>query len=164
MPIPPDTADDACVAVAALARAYREADYRWELGGDWHDLQIGLPAPGLEMTHPDAGSFGFLSAWNPWSVERQPAENRAADHALHEALQETGKPFHAAFASAPNRSWREPSWLVMGLTLDSFDALVRRFGQLGSLWWRPGEPVRMRMDAQRPPDFDEDAYIDWLRP
>ncbi|MGI8561048.1 MAG: DUF3293 domain-containing protein [Luteimonas sp.] len=149
--------------IAALARAYLEADYRWELGGDWDDLRIGLPAPGLEMAHAGATSFGFVAAWNPWSIERVEADNREADHALHQLLLESGQPFRAAFASAPNRSWREPSWVVMGLPLQDFDALMRRFGQLGTLWWLPGEPVRLRMDAVRPPNFTDDAYIDWLQ-
>jgi hypothetical protein len=168
MPMSPDTdVDHARIRddrrIAHLARAYLDADYRWELGGDWHDLRIGLPAPGLEMAHADADSFGFIAAWNPHSIERPESENRADDHALHQALIESGRPFRAAFASAPNRSWREPSWVVMGLPLEDFDALMRRFGQLGTLRWRPGEPVRLRMDAARPQGFEDDAYVDWLQ-
>jgi hypothetical protein len=161
MPMPPDIAGDA--HIAWLARAYLDADYRWELDGGWHDLRIGLPAPGLELAHPEAASFGFVSAWNPYSRERPEADNRAEDHVLHQALIESGRPFRAAFASAPNRSWREPSWLVMGLALAEFDLLMRRFGQLGTLWWLPGDPVRLRMDAARPVDFADDEHVDWLQ-
>lgn len=157
-PVPPGDAE----RIAYLARAYLDADYRWELDGDWHDVRVGLPAPGLEMAHPDATSFGFISAWNPWSVERPEADNRAADHALHAALLASGKPFRAAFASAPNRSWREPSWVVMSMDAAGFDAMARQFGQLGSLWWQPGTSVRLRLHAARPDGFEGDGEIDWL--
>jgi hypothetical protein len=148
--------------ITYLARAYLDADYRWELDGDWHDVRVGLPAPGLEMAHPDATSFGFISAWNPWSIERAEADNRAADHALHDALLASGKPFRAAFASAPNRSWREPSWIVMSMGATEFDALARQFGQLGTLWWQPGTAVRLRLHAPRPPGFEGEREIDWV--
>lgn len=154
---------DAIARIAYLARAYLDADYRWELAGDWHDLRVGLPAPGLEMAHPDACSFGFLSAWNPFSVERPEEENRTADHALHDALLASGLPFRAGFASAPNRSWREPSWVTMGMAVEQFDALARQFGQLGTLWWGSSAPVRMRMHAARPDQMQDDHYIDWLK-
>lgn len=163
MPSPDPLPDLPPERIAGLAQAYLTADYRWELDGDWHDLRIGLQAPGLELAHPHASCFGMLSAWNPWSMERPELENRAADQELHEALAATGCGLRPAFASAPNRLWREPSWAVVGMPVEAFDALARRFRQLGTLWWRTGEAVRMRMDAAAPAGFDREAPIDWLR-
>lgn len=148
--------------LAFLARAYHDAEYRWELDGDWHDLRVGLPAPGVEMAYPDAGCFGLLSAWNPWSELRSETDNRAADHVLHERLAASGCTYRAAFASSPNRTWREPSWMAVGMPAEAFDALARDFGQLGTLWWPRGGNVRMRMDAARPQSSDV-PDIDWLR-
>ena len=148
-----------------LVRAYLAAEYRWQHGGDWHDLRIGLPAPALELLYPDAGSFGLLSAWNPRSVECTELANREADRALHQDLVVTDASFVAAFASASNRSWREPSWVVMGLPVERFDALSRKYGQLGTLWWTRGRPGRLRIDAVRPVDFaDDEEHVDWLQP
>src|SRR5690606_33311391 len=53
-----------------LATAYLEANYRWACSGDWHDIRIGLPVPGLALLYPGVGSFGLLSAWNPYSQPR----------------------------------------------------------------------------------------------
>lgn len=153
--------DDA--RLATLLRAYLAAEYRWQREGDWHDLVIGLPAPGLEMAYPRARSFGLISAWNPSSNERSVAENREADEMLCDALDAGGHFYLAAFSSARNRSWREPGWLVMDMDAAGYDALSRRFGQLGALWWPVGAPVRLRMDARRPPELDEDdRFVDWL--
>ncbi|MCA0393793.1 MAG: DUF3293 domain-containing protein [Proteobacteria bacterium] len=149
--------------VAELLHAFLAAEYRWQHDGGWHDIIIGLPTPGLELAFPDATTFGALSAWNPLSIERSRDENRLADEALHDALVASGHAYLPAFASARNRSWREPSWLVFGMGTDEFDALSRRFGQLGTLWWRPGTHVRLRMDATRPADMPDEPNVDWLK-
>lgn len=152
--------------VAGLLFAYLAADYRWQHDGHWHDLRIGLPAPGPELAYPDTDAFALLSAWDPQSVPRPEAANRRADQALHAALLASGRIFVPAFSSAPDRSWREPSWLVMDLAMDDLDALGRRFDQLGIVAWRRGEAVRLRMFAERPDRLDDPlerlAYVDWV--
>lgn len=147
-----------------LALAYLEGEYRWELDGCWHALAIGAqPVPEFMRAHPNARSFGLLSAWNPQSVERPETLNREADAALQAALEATGLAHGPAFAAARNRSWREPGWLVLDMPPSTLDALARRFGQLGTLHWERGGPVRLRMYAALPgrgaglPDC-----IDWL--
>ncbi len=152
--------------VAGLLFAYLAADYRWQRDGHWHDLRIGLPAPGPELAYSDAGNFALLSAWDPQSVPRPEAVNRRADQALHDALLASGRTFVPAFSSAPDRSWREPSWLVMDLEQDDLDALGRRFGQLGMVVWRKGEAVRLRMLSPRPDGLEDPlerlAFVDWV--
>ena len=49
------------------------------------------------------------------------------------------------------------------MQVEPFDALARRFGQLGTLWWRRESPVRLRMDARRPEGLEGDSDVDWLR-
>lgn len=148
--------------VAELMHAYLTADYRWERGGHWHDVSIGLPTPGLELAYPDVASFGMLSAWNPHSVPREEHINRRQDDALQVDLAAAGTVFLPAFASAPNRTWREPSWLVFDMAPHDFDALVRRYGQLGSLWWRATDPVRLRMMATQPEGLPDELHVDWI--
>ncbi|MDC7806604.1 DUF3293 domain-containing protein [Luteimonas sp BLCC-B24] len=153
--------DDA--RLITLLHAYLAARYRWQSRSDWHDVIIGLPTPGLDLRYPDVPSYGLLSAWNPLSVPRSATENRRADKALEAELGATGLPCIPAFASAADRSWREPSWIVFGMPVEAFDALARRFGQLGTLWWRRECPVRLRMDARRPDGLEGDRDVDWLR-
>lgn len=148
---------------ATLLRAYLDADYRWEFDGQWRHLRIGTLEPAVEARFPDVNRFGLLSAWNPRSVERAPTENRAADDTLHLRLAHGGLSYRPAFSSARDRTWREPSWLVMGMSMEAFDALARRFGQLGTLWWQRGGQVRLRMYATRPTDCGDDSCVDWVK-
>jgi len=148
--------------IAELFAAYLDADYRWELGGGWHPLAIGAPAPEIEQAFPDATRFGLLSAWNPQSVALPEAANREADERLHGFLHASGHPFRPGFSAARNRSWREPSWVVMDMAMPAFDTATRRFGQLGTLAWDRGEPVRLRMHAARPATVAPHPAVDWL--
>jgi len=148
--------------IETLLGAYLDADYRWELDGDWHRMRIGSTAPQVDLAFPEATRFGLVSAWNPFSVERPEHENRAADDALHFQLADSHLAYRPAFSSGWDRSWREPSWLVVGMPVQTFDTLARRFGQMGTLWWRRGEPVRLRMYAPRPLDHPGHPHVDWV--
>jgi hypothetical protein len=130
-----------------LLSAYLEADYRWHVGGQWQPLRVGEAAPTIEAAYPQARRFGLVSAWNPHSRSRPETENRSQDAALCKALADSGCEFTPAFGSGLNRTWREPSWGVLDMNADDFDALGRRFGQLGTLWWPRGATVRLRMYA-----------------
>ena len=78
------------VRIATLLDAYCSADYRWELERQWRSLQIGQKTPDLEAAFPDCAWFGLLSAWDPQSLPRAEAANRADDEALHTALLASG--------------------------------------------------------------------------
>lgn len=146
----------------ALLHAYLAARYRWRAPADWQDLAIGRPAPLIELHYPDAESFGLLSAWNPMSQLRPARENRRADRALKAELAASGLHHVPALARAPDHGWREAGWLVSGMPADAFDRLIRRFGQLGALWWSRGTAVRLRIDARRPDGLAGDGDVDWL--
>lgn len=149
--------------IAELVHAYLAAEYRWELDGDWLNLRLGETAPDVAGRFPDAAQFGLLSAWDPWSIQRPDAVNRDADQALQRDLLDSGRIFRPAFSSAVNRSWREPSWLVVDMPMAEFDALSRRYGQLATLFWSAREAIRMRIDASPPFELQGHPACNWLR-
>jgi hypothetical protein len=149
--------------VAELLDAYLLADYRWELDGEWRWIRIGERAPEVEAAFPGAHCFALLSAWDPYSVPREKAVNRREDAELHRLIAESAYNSRAAFSSATDRSWREPSWLVIDLPTHELDALGRRFGQLGTVAWDRGRAVRLRMDAAPPPGYEAFPCVDWLK-
>lgn len=149
--------------VAELLDAYLLADYRWELDGEWRWFRVGEPAPEIEAAFPRAQYFALLSAWDPHSNVRDKAVNRREDAELHRLIAEGAWNSRAAFSSAPDRTWREPSWLVLDMPAVELDVLARRFGQLGTLSWEPGRAVRLRMDAAPPPGYEAFPCVDWLK-
>jgi len=148
--------------ITALAHAYLAADYRWERDGHWREIVIGEAAPALDAQYPDAQEFGLLSAWNPHSVVRPDRANRVADDALQAELAGSGLAFRPGFAAARNRSWKEPGWVVMDMPVLELDALGQRFGQLGTLYWRRGEPVRLRLYHGQPRGWTGSPWVDWI--
>ena len=149
--------------ISALVDAYLKADYRWELDGNWRRFHVGAPATEIEEAFPDAERFALVSAWDPHSIPRDEAANRAEDETLHQLIAGMSYPRRPGFSSAPDRTWREPSWLAIGMPTGVLDALARRFGQLGTLGWERGQPVRLRMDAAPPPGQAGHDCVDWLK-
>ncbi|MBL8262133.1 MAG: DUF3293 domain-containing protein [Xanthomonadaceae bacterium] len=150
--------------IAHLATSYLAADYRWELDGVWLRLAIGQLAPEVDTAFPDAGRFGLMTAANPGQHMRADIDNRSADRALQRRMDELGLRYRPAFVSAPNRVWRAYNWLLVAPDVDAFDTLARDFGQIGTLLWSRGTPVRLRMQASAPRACAGTAWVDWSDP
>lgn len=148
--------------VAALPAMFMAADYKWELGGQWSSIRIGEPAPELDAAFPEAKRFGMTTAANPGQILRADNDNRNGDEALQQALTRLGLTHRPAFVAAPSRIWKAYNWLVVDPDEATFDVLTREFGQIGSLLWLRGQPVRLRMRTRRPQTVAEHAYIDWV--
>ncbi len=148
--------------IAALPAVFMAADYKWELDGLWSSIRIGKPAPELDATFPDARRFGMTAAANPGQIIRADADNRRGDRALQQALTRLGLMHRPAFVAAHSRIWKAYNWLVIDPDEAIFDALTRDFGQIGSLLWLRGQPVRLRMRARRPESVAEHAHVDWV--
>jgi Protein of unknown function (DUF3293) len=148
--------------IATLPAIYLAADYKWELHGQWLPLRIGEPAPALDDAYPSARRFGMMTAANPAHIARSEAENRSADRALQRALDARGLTYRPAFAAAHSRIWKAYNWLVIDPEVDTFTGLGREFGQIGTLLWSRGQPVRLRMYARRPGTLAPHPHIDWL--
>lgn len=148
--------------IAALAASYLAADYRWEHDGVWRRLAIGEPAPELDAAFPDASCFGLMTAANPGQQMRADIDNRSADRALQRRMDLEGIQYRPAFVAAPNRVWRAYNWLLVAPEAHAFDALARDFGQIGTLLWSHGAPVRLRMQASAPAACADHPWVDWV--
>jgi hypothetical protein len=148
--------------LSTLPAIYTAAEYKWEIDGRWWPIRIGEHARELDAAFPDAARFGMITASNPGFLPRSDAENRIADRELQYALDQLGLRYRPGFAMARNRSWRAQNWLVVDPDEPAFDALARRFGQIGTLLWRRETPVKLRMRATRPATVAEDPHVDWI--
>ncbi|MGI9229358.1 MAG: DUF3293 domain-containing protein [Gammaproteobacteria bacterium] len=129
-----------------LKEAYRATDYNvhepWSL-----TLKIGEPSPDLKRLYHAKGvcSAAFLTAYNPHSQCVGPDENEAAQQALQHCLQESGLEFCQGSGDAVSGEWREPSFLVLGITREEALRLGREFGQNAVVWVeRDGIPELVR--------------------
>lgn len=148
--------------IAQLTASYLTADYRWEHDGVWRRLVIGEPAPELDAAFPEAPRFGLMTAANPGQQMRADIDNRSADRALQRRMDVLGLRYRPAFVAAPSRVWRAYNWLVVAPEVDAFDALARDFGQIGTLLWSRGTPVRLRMQAAAPEACVGNPWVDWV--
>ena len=144
----------------ALARAFANARYRVELGGEPLDFGVGDVAASVEAALP-ASSYAFITAWNP-DAESQPVrDNAASDDALAARLDALGTTYRRTWAQAPDGAHREAGWLVAGIDPGRADALGREFDQAGILAWLAGAPVRLHMLMPRPRGADL-PHVEWL--
>lgn len=148
------------VNAVELATAYARAEYAVQLEGDTMPLRVGECASDLEAYWP-ATSYVFISAWNPASEPRSDQVNHDADMALVAQLDALGARRLPGFAQGNEGHWREPGWLVGGVSLPVADLLAREFGQAAVLAWDRGQAVRVRM-LLGPAPGQPVEFVDWV--
>lgn len=89
-----------------------------------------------------AARWGFLTAWNPASVELSRAENDARQGDLRRRLESEGYKWLPGEGVGDDPAWQpEESLLVLGISRGKAVALGREFGQLAVVVGRRGEPA-----------------------
>ena len=146
--------------IAGLARAYAAAHYFVTIGHREWLFGVGQPAEDIDR-QLGAGSYLFITAWNPPPGTASLAENLAADQRLQQRLRESGYSHLSSLGSNAQGGAVEYGWVVLDPSLETADAWAREFGQAGTLYWRQGEPVRLRMLWPRPHDLPDGPFIDW---
>ena len=143
-----------------LARAYAAAHYFVTIGHREWLFGVGQSAQDIER-QLGAGSYLFITAWNPPLQSTSTAENMAADQQLQLRLRESGFSHHSSLGSNAQGGAVEYGWLVLDVPLETADAWAREFGQAGTLYWQQDQPVRLRMLWPRPPHLDAQEFLDW---
>ncbi|GMG91427.1 DUF3293 domain-containing protein [Cupriavidus pauculus] len=119
-----------------VIQAYRETHYHVH-GNAPAVLKVGEFNPALAALHAAAGvdCSAFITAWNPFSSQQEPARNLSLQQALEQALQQRGLRWIGGVGQHPADAWPgEESLLVLGLTLDDARALGAQFGQNAIVW------------------------------
>ena len=129
MALPPD-----------LLAAYENADYV-VFGDPEIVLKIGEPSARLDalLDAEGATTAAFLTAANPRSEPRNPAENAAMLAKLDQIVASVGYPWRAAEGREPDGSWAEPSRLVVGIWRENAETLGRLFKQNAIVWIERGK-------------------------
>ncbi|MBS0199639.1 MAG: DUF3293 domain-containing protein [Proteobacteria bacterium] len=142
-----------------LAEAYRLAAYFVDIDSEIIEIAVGYPALRLETQLARADTFAYITACNPASQLQPEAWNQRADRELRAAIDHHGYLRWPMNSSSPDGQWWEAGWLVGDVPPALLDEWARHFGQRGTLLWRRGGPVRLRMYG--PAEFPH-PQIDWI--
>lgn len=120
-----------------LAEAYTRAVYRARgADGGWHAFTFAPGAASDDVAGlPFAQPWAIVTAWNPMSVARDNAANRAAHDELVRRVEGMGlawRPSEAADPASPG-SWREEGVVIEGIDRGHTLVLLREFGQLAAV-------------------------------
>jgi len=116
--------------------AYRETDYVVHADAPI-TLKVGIANPGLLAMHKDrrVDSCTFITACNPGSRRLPDVDNAVRQDALAGELRLRSLPFIEGVGQHPSNRWRpEPSFLVLGLSLEAAKALGSRHEQNAIVW------------------------------
>jgi len=120
-----------------LLTTYRAAHYRVTGTAKPFVLRVAHRSAELASVHLANGANGsaFITAWNPQSVVRSEAENRASQKRLESELTAIGVRLVAGIGEDPAGVWpAEPSVLAVGISRSEAERVGRKFGQRAIVW------------------------------
>jgi hypothetical protein len=129
-----------------LDAAYRATDYRVEDAPNGpFVIRIGEFSFDLEQLLFDEVEFdwAYLTACNPGSGSLAGEENFHRTLELREVLRARWPRHYFGVSIGRDGTWREPSFLVLGMTEGDAVEIGRRFGQNAVVVGRVAEPARL---------------------
>jgi putative PIN family toxin of toxin-antitoxin system len=127
----------------ALLLAYEKSDY--VVLEPKLVLHVGEPSAALDELLESHGerTAAFVTAANPGSKPRPQAENQAANRKLLESQRLLARTCLEGEGRAPDQSWAERSFLVLGIPLPEAEALGRSYGQNAIVFCEKGRPPEL---------------------
>jgi hypothetical protein len=129
-----------------LEPAYRVTDYRVE-DGPFGPFVIRIGETSVElaelMFEECEFDWAYLTACNPGSVRLTGEENFHRTMELREILRARWPYHYFGVSVGRDGTWREPSFLVLGITEGDAVELARHFGQNAIVAGRLAEPARL---------------------
>jgi len=119
----------------ATIQAYRETHFVVENEAPFV-LLVGQQNEALAALHKMAGveSSAFVTAWNPYSKRCSDEDNVKRQEALAHDLHQLGLRFVNGVGRHPSSDWAEPSFLVLGVSLEVAKELGERYEQNAIVW------------------------------
>ncbi len=120
-----------------VINAYNTAHYRVKVPDDSFVLLIKKKSGPLAALMKDLGvaSAAFLTAYNPYSQKTNVNVNVRAQKALRNDIEKLGMVFYEGTGEDPSGQWKvEPSFLVLGISLETAKAIGVKHGQNAVVW------------------------------
>jgi hypothetical protein len=130
----------------SLIDAFRTTNYLVCLDEvTWASIHVDQPLPTSLQALVGARSWGFITAWNPRSESRSPADNLTAQGELLVALRASPEAVIYPAIGVGASGWSEPSLFVIGPDLPTLDALGLRYQQNAYVHGQGVELARLRL-------------------
>ena len=129
-----------------LIEAYMATDYIAHLPSGECTIRIPEDVPlALEnlVEQEGANSWAFISACNPYSQELPVEENNSRQDLLKRLLDFNGISYFSADGQSADGSWKEPSLLALGMSLEMAKSMGTAFGQNAILYGELGGVVEV---------------------
>jgi Protein of unknown function (DUF3293) len=120
-----------------LLAAFLAAHYKVTGTAQPFVLRLGHRSAELASLHLANGAncSAFMTAWNPQSVIRSEADNRASQKRLESELAAIGVRLVTGSGEDPTGVWPgEPSVLAVGISRSEAERVGRKFGQRAIVW------------------------------
>lgn len=129
-----------------LLQAYRDTEYLICVDTtEWACIRIDQSLPESLQLKVGANSWGFITAWNPFSEACALADNLAAQREMFMDLQGIPQTLILAAIGIGSNRWHEPSLFVIGPDQPTLDALGRVYRQHAYVCGKGTEPARLRI-------------------
>jgi hypothetical protein len=149
-----------------LVRAYREAIYIVNEGGDAIALKVGEVSHALAtlMRVHKVQTAAIITAYSPYSEIQPSADNERMQAALVAELKVTAAVCFDAIGTDPEDNWEpEASTLALGITLVEAECLADQFGQNAFIWINTADAfvsLRLRFEIGIP---NSEEVQDWIQ-
>jgi hypothetical protein len=121
-----------------LVNSYRVANYRVVTGQySFFMLNIKKKSADLEalMKKHNLFTAAYVTGYNSHGKQTAPHINMKAQKHLMGDVRRTGLPFLEGFGEDPTGKWKkEPSVLILGISLEDAEDLGRKYGQNAIVW------------------------------
>lgn len=128
-----------------LIAAYKATEYLVN-GAPPFGLQVGSQCQELLALYKKSrvDCCAFISACNPFSEQLDPAVNIDRQAGVVHEVQGRGLSFIAGIGQHPSNNWPgEPSFLVLGLSMEAAKPMGRKHGQNAIVWCGPDALPRL---------------------
>jgi hypothetical protein len=114
-----------------LKEKYRDTDYCVKLPDAEIVLRIGQYSPRLEGLMDEHSAFGavFITAWNPFGVVQDAADNASANASLQKYLAGAASFVFPGYGASQKGDWREESFLAMPVSRQAATEMCARYAQ-----------------------------------
>lgn len=128
----------------ATIQAYRETHFCVD-GETPMTLLVGQRNEALAALHEASGveSSAFVTAWNPYSQQCDDKTNGNRQNALADELIVLGLRFVQGVGRHPSSTWAEPSFLVLGISLEAAKELGTRYEENAIVWSGAGAEPKL---------------------